>query len=117
MTITQDLDPCKIGNTLIQPFVFENDVDGSPIPQAGNRYQFSLKQDPSALDSVAPVFIDHTVPAGTEADKGTVTIRVEKSVTDSLEDGHYFYELHQVIASTPEDVVETIFDGKIRMEY
>jgi len=116
MTTNQDLDPCKIGNTLIQGFEFVNDEDGSPIPQAGNRYQFSMKQDPSQPDSEAAIFVEHTVPAGLDADSGLVTIRVEKSNTALLEADQYFYELHQVISSTPEDVVLTIFDGKQKME-
>jgi len=117
MTITQDLQSSKVGDTLIQPFEFVDDETNAPIPQVGKRYTFTLKLDESAEDATSPVFLDWVVQAGSESDAGLVTVRVDRSVTSQLEATKYHYELKEIITSAPEDIVLTRFDGKLGMEY
>ncbi|MGH1374452.1 MAG: hypothetical protein ACRBBW_20615 [Cellvibrionaceae bacterium] len=117
MTITLDLDPLKIGDTLIQPWQFLQETDDSPIPQAGNTYIFTLKLDPSASDNNADVEIQWTVPASTEATDGVLVARVESTETLKLLSASYQYELKQVLPGEGQDTLLTLFDGKLRMKY
>ena len=117
MAIKTNLPDAKIGDTFVQPWQFLNEADDTPIPQAGNRYTFSLKLDASVADNESVVLVDHTVPASADAANGIVAIRIEQSETLPLAPTGYQYELKQIIAGTPEDTVATLFYGKVKFEH
>lgn len=88
--------------------------DGNPLDITGFTYWFTLKlnvddADPGALQIS---FNPDTATSPTEASQGILYIKVNKSLTDSIDAATYNYDLQQVDNA---GTVQTLLIGKVKV--
>ncbi len=110
------LTDAKIGDTLILPFRFVDDVLAA-IPQAGLIYELTISLDQTKDGASADYYQQQTIPPGAEADDGNIVFTIPASTTTSFVAASHFYELKQIIPASPENRVLTLVDGRVRFIY
>lgn len=105
-----------VGDTLKIPLTFTNGTTHLPVAKDNCTVTMTVKEDPADAD-VDAVFQHSVVVPENDPDalNGIIDFKVPASKTSGIEPGQYFYDIQIVTPDVPEDTVETILYGTVRM--